>query len=273
MGYGNANNWLYTSTLLLQNHYEDILKEARDQLRVIPKERWQEVWEVAVGWAHKNLKTIHPLTIRLAKEEIRGLMADERVSGSGPQREEERMEVQQQEAGLNLSRVPGESTKIGTQGEGEAEAVLVPRTGRMQKGGQGEGQQYLDVGAQGEQEKQPHDQGWEPWPDLENSPLWFQVLEVVGGEGEGKGVQDGARKEGGGVEGTGGVRPKQQQPLPACISGTSTGGIRPGIGCWPQRRSVVVIVGDSNMGRLPLIGRGDLEINNFPGANFPGPLY
>ncbi|CAM4698920.1 unnamed protein product [Leuciscus chuanchicus] len=56
---------------------------ARGELLETSRVRWEEVWQVASRWAHRNLKTIQETTIKLATAAVTRLMTGE------PQREEE----------------------------------------------------------------------------------------------------------------------------------------------------------------------------------------
>lgn len=81
--YGNARNWLHTGVDILRDHYEGALQMARRELLETSRVRWEEVWQVAIRWAQRNLKTIQETTIKLATTAVTWLMTGE------PQREEE----------------------------------------------------------------------------------------------------------------------------------------------------------------------------------------
>lgn len=51
------------------------LPVARTELRGIDKIRWEEAWQVAIGWAYRNLKTIREDTVQLATAEVTEIMA------------------------------------------------------------------------------------------------------------------------------------------------------------------------------------------------------
>lgn len=56
---------------------------ARRELLETSRVRWEEVWQVAIRWAHRNLKTIQQTTIKLATAAFTWVMTEE------PQRKEE----------------------------------------------------------------------------------------------------------------------------------------------------------------------------------------
>lgn len=60
--FGNARNWLHTGVDILKDHYGEALQEARAELLEASHIRWEEAWQVAIMWAHRNLKTIQEAT-------------------------------------------------------------------------------------------------------------------------------------------------------------------------------------------------------------------
>ncbi|KAM7372694.1 hypothetical protein PAMP_022852 [Pampus punctatissimus] len=55
---GNAKNWGYNTYLILREHYETCLKELLEQLTGILTSDWKSAFEVAVRWARRNLSRI-----------------------------------------------------------------------------------------------------------------------------------------------------------------------------------------------------------------------
>ncbi|MGL5565369.1 MAG: hypothetical protein ACRDC4_06510 [Plesiomonas sp.] len=104
LGFGNAKNWLYTGTIILQQHYEQVLREAGEDIKVMPRARWEEAWEVACKWARNNLKIVRPRTCQLAREEVRRLLSRQERGTA------EAMEVQ--EAGLGPGQGPSGETGV-----------------------------------------------------------------------------------------------------------------------------------------------------------------
>lgn len=59
------------------NHYGKALQTARTELLESSQVRWEEAWQVATRWDHKNLKSIQESTIKLATAAVTRLMASE----------------------------------------------------------------------------------------------------------------------------------------------------------------------------------------------------
>lgn len=80
-------------------HYGEALQSARIELLESSRVRWEEAWQVAKRWAHKNLKSIQDSTTKLATTAVTRLMV-----GVTPEREESLMNTQSvvREAGQPL---------------------------------------------------------------------------------------------------------------------------------------------------------------------------
>ncbi|MGL5564576.1 MAG: hypothetical protein ACRDCE_07620 [Cetobacterium sp.] len=298
LGFGNAKNWLYTGTVILEGHYGEALKEARELVKVMPRDRWRDAWEVACKWAGKNLRTVGPLTMRLAKRELEQLL-----SGAG----DAGLDMEVQEAGTGPH--PGPSGPVDGDQRGRSPTRLAPQlpplpqrerraergpvTNRVEPVPEAQPEVPLEVvTVQPQKEPQKEaEQDTGSWSDLGDSPLWFLEL----GEEWGQQVQEGA------------VGPKQPELVqPAKPVEVARKEIAPtkesmegqrvlppppprGADCskhvrhdsrgdkcrnWeltPSRR--VLILGASNMTRLPTVDRGDVEVHSFPGANLAHARY
>lgn len=67
---GNAKNWTHTTLQILQEHYQRTLDDCTVNLAPTPRDDWEQAMLVATRWARRDLKRITNKTIEEAKEKI-----------------------------------------------------------------------------------------------------------------------------------------------------------------------------------------------------------
>ncbi|KAA0705152.1 hypothetical protein E1301_Tti020688 [Triplophysa tibetana] len=101
MLWGNARNWLGTSRQILADHYEETLRGLHRELSTLDLSEAERAWEVAKRWLRRNLPHAREGVVQRAEAEMRALV----VARRGPA-----------EAG-------GTGMEVTTAGESEAEAA------------------------------------------------------------------------------------------------------------------------------------------------------
>lgn len=67
---GNAMNWTHTTVQILEEHYKKTLDDCINNLSLKPKEDWEQAFLIATRWAKKDMKRITEKTILEAKTKI-----------------------------------------------------------------------------------------------------------------------------------------------------------------------------------------------------------
>ncbi|CAK6983603.1 hypothetical protein D5F01_LYC17063 [Scomber scombrus] len=86
---GNAENWVHTTRLILEEHYEAGIKDLMEELTGLLTPEWKTAFKVAVRWAKRNLPCItkdeidHAEALITAKIDTR-----DTAQGQGPQQVE-----------------------------------------------------------------------------------------------------------------------------------------------------------------------------------------
>ena len=82
---GNSRNWLYTTLLILKEHYTTLITKSKLDLSDCLTEDWQEMFAIASKWAKKNLgRRLKPNTLDQAHEMIADLRAGRPRSPTTP---------------------------------------------------------------------------------------------------------------------------------------------------------------------------------------------
>ncbi|XP_062413873.1 uncharacterized protein LOC134105297 [Pungitius pungitius] len=73
---GNAKNWEHTTLVILQDHYEAVIKREIESLHSLNSPDWSAPFDVASAWARRDFgRRLHPETLVEAKEAVVDWMA------------------------------------------------------------------------------------------------------------------------------------------------------------------------------------------------------
>lgn len=73
---GNAKNWEHTALIILQDHYEAVIKRGIESLHSLNSPDWSAPFDVASAWARRDFgRRLHPETLKEAKEVVEEWMA------------------------------------------------------------------------------------------------------------------------------------------------------------------------------------------------------
>lgn len=97
--YGNAANWTYTTLQILEEHHRARMQEAICKIQELSKEDWERALTVATRWVSKDIPRMKPTTLKDATTELRTLI-------TGPSQRE----INQEET-VNSSPQPNRVTR------------------------------------------------------------------------------------------------------------------------------------------------------------------
>lgn len=66
----NASNWTFTSLQILEEHYHTTLTNTLTEIRSLPKDDWNAALKVATKWVRKDLPRVKAITITQATEKL-----------------------------------------------------------------------------------------------------------------------------------------------------------------------------------------------------------
>ncbi|GAA6087139.1 uncharacterized protein LOC120555297 [Tachysurus ichikawai] len=84
MLYGNARNWLHNSLQILEDHYTSMIRETVDRINILPLSEGNRAWAVALRWVRRNLKNIKPVSIQMAHAEFQKILKQDTISTPNP---------------------------------------------------------------------------------------------------------------------------------------------------------------------------------------------
>ncbi|GAA6106737.1 uncharacterized protein LOC105009030 isoform X1 [Tachysurus ichikawai] len=84
MLYGNARNWLHNSLQILEDHYTSMIQETIDKINTLPLSEGSRAWDVALRWARRNFKTIKTDSIQKAHVEFQKILKQKAIPNPNP---------------------------------------------------------------------------------------------------------------------------------------------------------------------------------------------
>lgn len=113
MLFGNARKWLDNSLNILANHYTESIQNLGTIIKITATNTWKPAWQVAIRWARRNLKRLQETTIQETTEIVTKLIEGElpgsieqnqKISRYTPKPEEHTVEMSSKDEPPQTSR-------------------------------------------------------------------------------------------------------------------------------------------------------------------------